>query len=56
MNVLLLKWIARALIAGLLASTLWMALRIHPEQAAPHVLVAQAALAADAASAPAAAR
>ena len=48
----LLKWVASALIAAVLASTLWMAVVIHPGQGNPALLLAQAAPAA-AASAPA---
>lgn len=51
----LLKWLAAGLIAAVLASTLWMAHAIRPEQGSPHLLVAQIAPAAAgaAASAPA---
>lgn len=48
----LLKWIASGLIAVVLASTLWMAHAIHPEQSHPSLLVAQVSPAAAAASAP----
>lgn len=48
----LLKWIASGLIAAVLASTLWMAHAIHPEQGPPHLLLAQVAPADAAASAP----
>lgn len=50
----LLKWVASGLIAAVLASTLWMAHAIHPEQGGPSLLLAQVAPApAVAASAPA---
>lgn len=39
----LLKWVASGLIAAVLASTLWMAQATHPERAARHLLIAQAA-------------
>mgnify|MGYP001388197766 CR=1 FL=1 len=52
MNSLLLNWIASALIAAVLGSTLWMAMHTHPERENTRVLVAQVAPAADAASAP----
>lgn len=49
-----LKWVANGLIAVVLASTLWMAYAIHPEQAGKSLLIAQVApAAAAAASAPA---
>lgn len=49
----LLKWVASALIAAVLASTLWMAHAIHPEQGGASLLLAQVAAPAEAASAPA---
>ncbi len=48
----LLKWVASALIAAVLASTLWMAQAIHPEQGGASLMLAQAAAPAAAASAP----
>lgn len=52
----LLKWVASSLIAVVLASTLWMAHAIQPEQGGgPRLLLAQVVpVAAAAASAPAA--
>ena len=49
----LLKWVASGLIAAVLASTLWMAHAIHPEQGDTSLILAQVAVpAAAAASAP----
>lgn len=48
----LLKWIASGLIAVVLASTLWMAHAIHPEQGSASLMLAQVVPAATAASAP----
>ncbi|MGM9481725.1 hypothetical protein ACS5PN_11135 [Roseateles sp. NT4] len=48
----LLKWVASGLIAAVLASTLWLAHAIHPEQGGANELLAQAAAPATAASAP----
>lgn len=49
----LLKWVASALVAAVLASTLWIAHAAHPEQGGASLMYAQAAAPGQAASAPA---
>jgi hypothetical protein len=47
----LLKWIAHGIVACVMASTVWLAATVHTEQPAGAVLLAQASLPAEAASA-----
>lgn len=48
----LLTWLSSGLIALVLGVTLWLAHAVHPDETGPKLLVAQAATAAAAASAP----